>query len=71
MDLILRVLSDETVLASAPSSSVSIVLQKAGSSLAQRRRVVQAVPLYASNSADALEQLAEQMRQMWASVNGG
>jgi hypothetical protein len=32
---------------------------------------VQGVPLFAINSAEALERLAEQMRQMWASVNGG
>ncbi len=71
MDLTIRVLSDETVLASAPSSSVSIVLQKAGSSLAQRRRVSKQFPCMPSTAQMLSSQLAEQMRQMRASVNGG
>ena len=32
---------------------------------------VQAVPLYTIDGADALERLADQMKQMWTSVAGG
>jgi hypothetical protein len=78
MRRIARALADRTGTPSATRIKTNAAARSSGGAKGKSRKLtcalpagVEAVPLYSINNAEALEKLADRIKAMWSSVNGG